>query len=247
MPRSPNTFAAEPAAAGPVVALVVDRTRLARAHARGRSPRWGRARCRSACSSCGIETQSRSGLHLAGLGRPSSRRRVRALHVGRHLRGGDAAARHSARLARGRRPGVERCARDRALRRQVDDELPAGARRHPDAADLGRGIAGRPRGAIVRREIAHGPLVLKPLFGSQGRGLRLIRTRGRPARPGRGRRRLLSAALRRRSTTATASAISACWCRSGRVIAAMVRHAAELDHQRQAGRPAAGRRSPTRT
>ena len=30
--------------------------------------------------------------------------------------------------------------------------------------------------AIVRREVAHGPLVLKPLFGSQGRGLRLIRT-----------------------------------------------------------------------
>src|SRR5216683_4927059 len=30
--------------------------------------------------------------------------------------------------------------------------------------------------AIVAREVAAGPLVLKPLFGSQGRGLRLIRT-----------------------------------------------------------------------
>jgi RimK family alpha-L-glutamate ligase len=30
--------------------------------------------------------------------------------------------------------------------------------------------------AIVAREAPHGPLVLKPLFGSQGRGLRLIRT-----------------------------------------------------------------------
>ena len=29
--------------------------------------------------------------------------------------------------------------------------------------------------AIVRREAAHGPLVLKPLFGSQGRGLKLVR------------------------------------------------------------------------
>ena len=29
---------------------------------------------------------------------------------------------------------------------------------------------------IVRRELAQGPLVLKPLFGSQGRGLKLIRT-----------------------------------------------------------------------
>jgi RimK family alpha-L-glutamate ligase len=30
--------------------------------------------------------------------------------------------------------------------------------------------------AIVAQEAAHGPLVLKPLFGSQGRGLRLVRT-----------------------------------------------------------------------
>jgi len=30
--------------------------------------------------------------------------------------------------------------------------------------------------AIVRRESARGPLVLKPLFGSQGRGLKLIRS-----------------------------------------------------------------------
>src|SRR5882724_10734421 len=30
--------------------------------------------------------------------------------------------------------------------------------------------------AIVRREVPQGPLVLKPLFGSQGRGLRLIRS-----------------------------------------------------------------------
>jgi tetrahydromethanopterin:alpha-L-glutamate ligase len=29
--------------------------------------------------------------------------------------------------------------------------------------------------ALVRRECAHGPLVLKPLFGAQGRGLKLIR------------------------------------------------------------------------
>jgi RimK family alpha-L-glutamate ligase len=30
--------------------------------------------------------------------------------------------------------------------------------------------------AIARREAAHGPLVLKPLFGSQGRGLKLVRS-----------------------------------------------------------------------
>ena len=30
--------------------------------------------------------------------------------------------------------------------------------------------------AIVDAAVAHGPLVLKPLFGSQGRGLRLVRS-----------------------------------------------------------------------
>jgi RimK family alpha-L-glutamate ligase len=38
--------------------------------------------------------------------------------------------------------------------------------------------------AIVAREAAHGPLVLKPLFGSQGRGLRLIRRPDELPEPG---------------------------------------------------------------
>ena len=38
--------------------------------------------------------------------------------------------------------------------------------------------------AIVAREAAHGPLVLKPLFGSQGRGLRLIKTPDALSPPG---------------------------------------------------------------
>src|SRR3954465_7173365 len=36
---------------------------------------------------------------------------------------------------------------------------------------------------IVRREAEHGPLVLKPLFGSQGRGLRLIHDAGQLPEP----------------------------------------------------------------
>ena len=38
--------------------------------------------------------------------------------------------------------------------------------------------------ALVAREAAHGPLVLKPLFGSQGRGLRLIRGADELPEPG---------------------------------------------------------------
>jgi len=38
-------------------------------------------------------------------------------------------------------------------------------------------VEGRAAGEdIVSRELVHGPLVLKPLFGSQGRGIRLVRT-----------------------------------------------------------------------
>ena len=48
-------------------------------------------------------------------------------------------------------------------------------RRPADAADLRRGRRGGRAGRLRRRELAHGPLVLKPLFGAQGRGIRLIR------------------------------------------------------------------------
>ncbi len=38
-------------------------------------------------------------------------------------------------------------------------------------------VEGREAGeAVAARELRHGPLVLKPLFGSQGRGIRLVRT-----------------------------------------------------------------------
>ena len=68
--------------------------------------------------------------------------------------------------------------------------------------------------AIVRRESPQGPLVLKPLFGSQGRGLKLIRTADELPAAGRGRGRLLPAALSSASRAATASATSACSSRA---------------------------------
>ena len=73
--------------------------------------------------------------------------------------------------------GLERCARDRALRRQIDDQLLAWrGPGMPTPADLGGRIAGKRHARSCRRESPQGPLVLKPLFGSQGRGLQLIRT-----------------------------------------------------------------------
>ena len=96
------------------------------------------------------------------------------------------------------------------------------------------------RRIVAARECAAGPLVAKPLFGSQGRGLVLVRDAGGPSAGGRG---------RRASTISSASsaapgrviAISASSSIGGQAVAAMARDAAELDHQREAGRKA-GRR-----
>ncbi len=73
----------------------------------------------------------------------------------------------------------------------------------------------RRRAKIVRREAARGPLVLKPLFGAQGFGLKLVRARGGSSRSLGGRRRLLSAAFCR-AGRARASPTCACSCRAAR-------------------------------
>ena len=95
--------------------------------------------------------------------------------------------------------GGQRRARDRALRRQVDDQLPPGPGRPADAADLGRASrADAARRGASRRRPPGERLVLKPLFGAQGRGLRLLAGPDDLPAAGGGRRRLLPAALRRR-------------------------------------------------
>ena len=176
------------------------------------------------------------------VGRASSRRRARALDVRRHLPGGDASPRHSSRVARERRTGLERCARNRALRRQIDDELSAGARRYSDSRRPGRSKSHAAAQAIVRRESAQGPLVLKPLFGSQGRGLKLIRTADELPPPDAVGGRLLPAALRRHRGRRRLSRFPPARLarpRHRRHDAARCR----LDHERQARRTAASHRS----
>ena len=63
----------------------------------------------------------------------------------------------------------------RAIERCVDKSMTSFllAARHADAADLDDGRPGAAR-EIAMRETPRGPLVLKPLFGAQGTGLRLI-------------------------------------------------------------------------
>ena len=100
---------------------------------------------------------------------------VRTLSAG-IVRGDHEASRRAACAVRAGRRRLERSARDRALRRQVDDELSARARRAADAADLDDRSRSTRRAHSSRAKSRRGPLVLKPLFGSQGKGLRLIRS-----------------------------------------------------------------------
>jgi tetrahydromethanopterin:alpha-L-glutamate ligase len=112
----------------------------------------------------------------------TARRRAGARHRRRQLRAGDQAAGRAARPARARRAGLQRRARHRAQRRQGDDQPAAARRRHADAADLGDGVAAQAQQLVMRESAAGHALVLKPLFGSQGKGLRWSACR-RPLHP----------------------------------------------------------------
>jgi tetrahydromethanopterin:alpha-L-glutamate ligase len=168
-------FAAEPAAPGPIVALVVEGIDW---HARMLTKAFaslGACAIPISLRSCGIETQTMSGLNFAGLGErlpdavfvrsmsggtfQAVTLRLGILHALREL---DVLVWNDARA-------IERCV-DKSttsflLTRAGIATPPAWAMESQESART-----------IVQRESAQGPLVLKPLFGSQGRGLRLIRT-----------------------------------------------------------------------
>ena len=121
-----------------------------------------------------------------------ARRGAGARHRRRQLRAGDQAPGCAARAARTRRAGLQRCARDRAQRRQVDDQPAAARGRRADAADLGHRVGGA--GAAYRdaRERR------RPRAGAQA----AVRLAGQGPAAGRhGRRRASPAAAARRRTT----------------------------------------------
>ena len=102
---------------------------------------------------CGFDTQERERTGVAGPGIATARRRARPHAVGRLVRGDHQTPGRPARVERTRRRRLERRARHRTLRRQVDDELPARPRRRADAADLDDGI-GRSRARPCRTRSA---------------------------------------------------------------------------------------------
>jgi RimK family alpha-L-glutamate ligase len=175
MRPSPEAIATEPAARRPQVGLVVDNMDWhARAMQRALAA-LGAISMPIRLTACGFATSSATGLVIDGFGSflPD------AILV-RSMSGGsfEAVTLRLGILHALRELGVLVWNDARAIERCVDKSMTsfllarAGIATPPTWAVESREAAS----AIVAREAASGPLVLKPLFGSQGRGLRLIRT-----------------------------------------------------------------------
>jgi tetrahydromethanopterin:alpha-L-glutamate ligase len=123
-------------------------------------------------AACGFDTQSAFGLSIPGRARLPDAVMVRTMSGGTF----EAVTMRLGVLHALREIGVTVWNDARAIERCVDKSMTsfllarAGIATPPtwttESQDAAR--------AIVQREAPHGPLVLKPLFGSQGRGLRLI-------------------------------------------------------------------------
>jgi RimK family alpha-L-glutamate ligase len=186
-------------------------------------------------SACAIDTQSASGLALAGFGE----RLPDAVFV-RTMSGG---AFEAVTLRLGILHGLRECGvpvwnNARAIERCVDKSATsfqlarAGIPTPATWAVESREAAC----AIVRRE--KGPLVLKPLFGSQGRGLRLVRGEDELPAPD----RITGVYYLQRFVGVDRDGFHdfRLLVSNGRVVAAMVRHAATwITNVKQGGKPVA--------
>ncbi|MEN3384357.1 MAG: tetrahydromethanopterin:alpha-L-glutamate ligase [Hyphomicrobiales bacterium] len=164
--------AVKPALRRLAVGLVVDRWDW---HARGLAKAFAALGAETFAidlAACGFDTQSASGLSIPGRAQLPDAVMVRTMSGGSF----EAVTMRLGVLHALRELGVTVWNDARAIERCVDKSMtsfllaragiptpPTWTTESPEAA---RGI--------VRREAPHGPLVLKPLFGSQGRGLRLI-------------------------------------------------------------------------
>jgi tetrahydromethanopterin:alpha-L-glutamate ligase len=237
MPRSPDRLAARPVDVQPRIGLVVDQLDW---HARQFSKAFTALGTRIVpvkLPLSGVATQNVSGLSIDGFagGLPDA-------VIVRSISGGtfEAVTLRLGILHALRELGVLVCNDARAIERCVDKSMtsfllaragiPTPATWAVESKEAAR--------AIVRRELAQGLLVLKPLFGSQGRGLRLIRTMNDLPDPDSVAgvyylQRFV--AVEREGFRDFRLLVS-----QGRVIAAMVRHSATwITNLKQGGRPIA--------
>jgi tetrahydromethanopterin:alpha-L-glutamate ligase len=175
MPPSPEPVAPGPGSERPLIAVVADR---ADRHARelmAALRALGAATILMRLEACGFDTRRRAGLVLDRCGD-----RLPGAVLVRTMAGGSFEA-VTLRL------GILHALRDlgvlvwndaRAIERCVDKSATSFhlARADLFSPETWATESHETARAIVAREAARGPLVLKPLFGSQGRGLRLLRT-----------------------------------------------------------------------
>lgn len=239
MPPSPDSLAAEPARAAPCIALVVDRFDW---HARQLDKEFAArgARCvPMRLNACRFATQSASGLMLDGFGG-----RLPDAVIVRTMSGGtfEAVTVRLGILHALRELGVPVWNDARAIERCVDKSTTsfllarAGIATPPTWTMESLGAARE----IVRAQANGGPLVLKPLFGSQGRGLRLVRTPDDlPAAE-----EVAGVYYLQRYVAAPQDGVFRdfrVFVCQGRAIAAMVRHATNwVTNVKRGGRPMAG-------
>ncbi len=172
MPRSPDKAASR--ADGPTILVVSDQRDW---HARQMEAAFGAAGARVErvdLAACGFDTKSASGLELPVLGS----RLPDAVHV-RTLSAGsfEAITKRLGVLHALANLGVVVWNDARAIERCVDKSMTSfllARARVPTPPTWTMELAQAAR-ALVEREAPRGPLVLKPLFGAQGKGLRLIR------------------------------------------------------------------------
>jgi tetrahydromethanopterin:alpha-L-glutamate ligase len=237
MPRLPEASTVGPAGPCPLVGLVVDRVdwhahELAKALAH-----LGAGAVPIRLQRCELATPNPSGLRIDGFsGRLPDAIMVRSMSGGTF----EAVTLRLGILHALRELGVPVWNDARAIERCVDKSMTSFL--------LGRAGIATPAtwtvesrdaaNAIVRRETANGPLVLKPLFGSQGRGLRLIRREDDLPEP----QNVAGVYYLQRFVGVEGEDFHdfRLLVSQGRVIAAMSRHAASwITNVKQGGRPTA--------
>jgi RimK family alpha-L-glutamate ligase len=175
MPHSGEALAADGGTSLLSIALITDRRDW---HARELGKALTGFGARAICvelTACGFDTESPSGLNIAGFGG-----RLPSAVLVRSMAGGsfEAVTLRLGILHALRENAVPVVNDARAIERCVDKSTTSFLLARAGIATPATWAVETPQAAaaIVRREIGAGPLVLKPLFGSQGRGLLLIRS-----------------------------------------------------------------------
>jgi len=175
MPHSGDALAAAGGTSALSIALITDRRDW---HARELGKALAGLGARAVCvalTACGFDTQSPFGLSIAGF-----HDRLPSAVLVRSMAGGsfEAVTLRLGILHALRENGVPVINDARAIERCVDKSTTSFLLARSGIATPATWAVETPQAAaaIVRREIGAGPLVLKPLFGSQGRGLLLIRS-----------------------------------------------------------------------